>query len=305
MKSIVRLIRLPNLLIVVLVQWILQYRLLVPFYQGLDLQPMLGQLDFGILMLVTVLISASGYITNDIYDYPIDLVNKPEKMVIGKSISLQSARFIFYALVILGGCLSLYLALKIDRVSWFLIYPIAVGLLMAYAKYFKKTTLVGNMIVAAYCAGVAGIVFFPEWEMFWQETMTMDALRVISILAGFCFFAFFSTMYREIVKDIEDMEGDRQYGCRTLPIVAGESFAKRFALVWLFVLLLILTMALPLLWKWSMLLFIWMLVAVLGPGIASGYFLIKADSKPKYHLASQVIKLFMLTGTLTLLILNF
>ncbi|MCB0661429.1 MAG: geranylgeranylglycerol-phosphate geranylgeranyltransferase [Saprospiraceae bacterium] len=304
MIAYLRLIRLPNLLVVALVQWLLQYKVLLPFYDTVGLSPMLDDLDFGILVVVTVFLTMAGYIINDVYDYPIDRVNKPEKTIIGGKISLQAARFLFYGMAIMGASLAFYLALKIDRMQWLILYPIALGVLVAYARYFKKTTLVGNLIVSAFCAGVAIIVLFPEWENFAGETMTLEALRVVSVFSGYAFFAFFLTMYREVIKDMEDVEGDMQFGCRTLPIVAGISFSRKFAMVWMVALLIVIGFALPVMWKNALILFCWVLLTVFIPGIISIILLWNANSKKQFHLISQLVKIIMVTGTLSLVIVN-
>lgn len=304
MIAYLKLIRLPNLLMVALVQCLLQYQVLLPFFRGLDLEPMLPGLDFGILVMVTVFLTMAGYIINDVYDYPIDRVNKPEKAILGNFIPLQTARFLFYGVAILGACLACYLAIKVDHPEWFILYPVALLVLVAYARYFKKTTLVGNLIVAGFCAGVAVIVIFPEWEDFATESMTLDSLRVISIFTGYAFFAFFLTMYREVIKDIEDLEGDRQFGCRTLPVVAGISFAKKFAMVWMLVLLIVLSVALPVIWQYTLVLFFWVLLTVVLPGILSVYWLFQARTKAQFHRLSQLVKIIMVAGTLSLIVVN-
>jgi 4-hydroxybenzoate polyprenyltransferase len=111
-------------------------------------------------------------------------------------------------------------------------------------------------------------------------------------------------MYREVIKDIEDLEGDRQFGCRTLPVVAGISFAKKFAMVWMLVLLIVLSIALPVIWQYTLVLFFWVLITVVLPGILSVYWLFQARTKAQFHRLSQLVKIIMVAGTLSLIVVN-
>jgi 4-hydroxybenzoate polyprenyltransferase len=232
MKPTLRLIRFPNLVIVFLTQYLLQYGILLPAIHRLGMLPVLPHLPFFLLVLSTVLIAAGGYVVNDIEDIEIDKLNKPEhKRVVGRVYSLKTAWLIYGFLSILGFIISLYLAFYVQNVVQLLIYPAAVGLLFAYSRWFKKQVLIGNLVVSFFCAFVAWVVFYaqnlsPIFQLF-LKTAWLDTVRLTFL--GYAIFAFFSTLFREIVKDIEDAEGDSAGNCRTLPIALGLSKSKMIA----------------------------------------------------------------------------
>src|SRR5690606_29561780 len=128
-------------------------------------------------------------------------------------------------------------------------------LLWSYSTYFKQRVLIGNVIVSIFCAFVAGIVWFAERHTF-AELQQQDvplAWHVQLVLSFYLSFAFLSTMFREIIKDMEDVKGDDTLHCRTLPIVFGIRRAKWVAAFFGFVLLLGLFYLSALLWTYSQL----------------------------------------------------
>ena len=225
-----RLIRFPNLLIVGLTQGLLYYCVILPFFFEANIHTTLGSFNFLLLVITTMLIAAGGYIVNDIYDQDIDRINKPDHSIVGVSISETQARRLYLGFVLIGGIIAVYLGWVENKLALLPIYPIAVALLWAYAGWLKRLPLWGNLVVAIFCAFVAGIVWVGEQEA-WSLLKQQDQLswkRLTALLVAYLWFAFASTLYRELIKDLEDEQGDAAIGCRTLPVVIGRERTKVF-----------------------------------------------------------------------------
>ncbi len=222
------LLRPLNLFIVALTQFLLEFLILIPNLEKAGVAPVLDMPRFLLLVLSTVLIAAGGYVINDIEDVEIDRINKPEKQIVGRLITVRRAWIYYVSLFAVGLVISLYLALYIDNLPLLAIYPAAWLLLYLYSRYFKKMPLIGNLTVAFFCAFVAGIVWFAEREAYFNlQEKSPEVFWDLTVIFGiYMFFAFVSTLYREIIKDLEDYRGDKENGCRTLPVVLGLTKAK-------------------------------------------------------------------------------
>ncbi|PLK45768.1 geranylgeranylglycerol-phosphate geranylgeranyltransferase [Emticicia sp. TH156] len=195
-----RLVRLNNLLIIVLTQYMARIFLVGP---KADWQSYIFELKHFLLVFATVCIAAAGYIINDYFDIKIDLVNKPREVIIGKIIRRRRAILSHQILNFIGIAIGLFLGLKV-----FLINVFAVSALWFYSERFKRQAFIGNFLVAFLTAFslIVLAVYYKQNEM------------LVNIYA---LFAFSISLIREIIKDMEDIRGDARYGCRTLPIIWG------------------------------------------------------------------------------------
>lgn len=229
--TLLRLIRLPNLIIVALTQAILYFHLLFPYLQHYQIPSVFQFSSFVLFSFVTVVISAAGYIINDITDVRVDLINKPDRVVINKSISLQTGYWLYFCACLIGYATSLFLAFEVEQLALVNIYILAVGGLYWYSNTLKKKALLGNILVAIYCAGVAGILWFADRNAI-QMLQKLDpdaAYKVKSVFMAYMVFAFLVTFYRELIKDMEDLKGDERRKYRTAPILWGMGAAKTIA----------------------------------------------------------------------------
>jgi 4-hydroxybenzoate polyprenyltransferase len=156
-----------------------------------------------ILATSTMLIAAAGYIINDYYDVKIDYINKPGRVVIGKSITRRYAILFHVLLSSIGVLLGLSLSWKIAAVNL-----VTVFLLWLYSNNLKRLPFIGNFVVA----------FLTGLSIFIVDLYYHTGSALIIIYASF---AFFMTLVREIIKDMEDLKGDVTFGCKTLPIMLG------------------------------------------------------------------------------------
>lgn len=227
----------------------------------------------------TVLIAASGYIINDYYDVKIDYINKPDRVVIGRNITRRYAILFHVVLSALGILIGLYLSWRIAAVN-----VLSVFLLWLYSNNLKRLPFIGNLTVAILTGASIYVV-----DILYR---TNDPLVIIYGL-----FAFFMTLVREIIKDMEDLKGDNTFGCKTLPIVWGIRKTKMIIYIILsifsatVIVLNQLYEALPFRY-YLILLFIPLLWLVLS--------LIRADMKKDFSWLSTFCKVIMLLGILTM-----
>jgi len=295
--SYLKLIRAKNLVIVAITQFLLQFLVVYPYHLESGSQPVLDIFHFSLLVFVTVLIAAGGYIINDLKDIEIDKINKPDEQVIGNNISEIQAKRLYWTSILIGIFISIYMAFWVERPLWFLLFPISVFLLWSYSAHFKKSYLVGNIIVSFFAAGVAGIVLFPEVFSFSLKEINQKTIFLIGMFLGYIFFAFSSTMMREIVKDIEDLEGDKSAGAKTFPIVEGIKKSKILASIWGGLLALGLSFFLSVLFKQGHVLQVFFgLFLVLIPILYSIFKIYKSQTVSDFHQLSQIIKAIMLAG---------
>ncbi len=305
MKPFLRFIRFPNLLIVGLTQYLMRYCILQPFYSKLELSPTLTPFQFFLLVLTTMLIAAGGYVINDIYDYEIDKINKPEKLFVGRIFSMELAWYIYAALHLAGTLLAIYVAWHVGHLHFLWLFPAAAVALWLYSARLKKMALIGNIVVATFCALVALLVLFAERNAFGQLFIanTEYGWYVFYLFWGYAGFAYLSTLFREVVKDIEDVQGDMTQDCKTLPVVWGIPNTK--AVAGLFGVLLAAALIVLLRWQWQnfdwqWLGFVYTLFLVLMPVLMALLLLLFAQSKKDFHRISVFTKLIMLTGLLYL-----
>lgn len=307
LKALLRLVRFPNLVIVALTQYLIYYILLLPALQQYGLPPVLDDAHFSLLVVVTLLITAGGYVINDIVDFRIDLANRPEKVVINRFIRIQSAYWLYFCFNLLGFLIALYLSFYIECIPLANLFPLAVVLLFVYSTYLKSRPLLGNLLIALFCAGVAGIAWFAERESFQALMEKAPALagRIGGIISWYMAFAFLSTMFREIIKDMEDVQGDMGANCRTIPALWGMPTAKGLAAAFglgLAALLICLPFSLPHLFTWLSL--VLLIFGILLPLFLALAWLFQAQDKPQFHRLSQLAKLIMLSGLAMLLFLS-
>ena len=216
--ALLNLIRWKNLLLIALAQVLIKFAL---FHNDFGVITTLDHLHFGLLVLATICIAAAGYIINDIYDIDTDTINKPDRVIINKLISEQQAFYFYLGFTIIGVCLGFYLANKIGQGGFATLFVVISALLYVYATYLKQLTLVGNIVVALMVS--MALLIVGVFELLPQVTPQNQPTQVtfFRILLDYAIFAFIINFIREIVKDIEDVDGDYNADMKTLPIVLG------------------------------------------------------------------------------------
>ncbi len=299
--NILNLIRWKNLLMIALVQLLIKYALLEPFEADI----MFDWFGISLLILATLSLAAAGNIINDIYDVETDMVNRPSKVIIGKRLSEKTAYNLFIAFNVIGILIGFYLSHLVDRSGFFALFVIISALLYVYASYLKQTLLIGNIVISLLVAMSILILGFFELLPAITPQNQPTQLFFFKILLDYALFAFVINLVREIAKDLEDIDGDHKAGMNTLPIAIGRDRASKV----LFALTL-----LPLIGV-----VYYVMTYMYKQPIAVGYFLLfviapllyvsiktfSAKNKKEFHHISNMLKLVMLFGMLSLLLYVF
>ena len=299
------LIRWKNLIMIALVQVLIKYALLLPFFESHGVITTLKPLGFAILVIATVLIAAGGYVINDIYDIEIDKVNKPEKLIVGKHISEKTALTLFIILNVIGVGLGYYLSNGIGKSGFFVIFIIASALLYIYSSYLKQILLVGNIVVSLVVS--LSILLVGIFELLPAITDVNRTIQItfFKIILDYAIFAFMINLVRELVKDIEDIDGDYKGGMQTLPIVLGRERANKIVFTLSLIPLIgVIYYVITYLFKQTEVVG-YFLVLVIAPLIYISIKLFSAEEKSQYKHISLILKLVMLTGMLSMLLYKF
>jgi len=294
--NFLKLIRYQNLLMLALMQLVFHF---VFFKNQPELQLALSDVEFTLLVIATVCIAAGGYVINNIMDQETDDFSKPENVIVGKHISEGMAYNIYVAFNIIGVGIGFYLSNIIQKPMFSAVFIVVAGTLYMYATSLKQNLLIGNIIVALLLSFSVVIIGIFDLYPITQESNQLQMATLFSILLDYALFAFMINFIREIVKDIEDMDGDYNSGMSTLPIVLGKERTAKivFGLTFIPIALLIYYMNENLMEV--QLVIVYLLLFVLAPLL---YFLIKiwnAKTKKDFKHLSLVLKLVLLFGILS------
>ena len=279
--SLIKLTRAWNLLIIALSQYLTAAMLIGA--QTIT--------DWRLLLLVvsTVAIAAGGYIINDYYDIKIDLVNKPERVVIGKNITRRYALLYHTLLSVTGVLIGVAVNWRIGLINF-----AAAFLLWWYSNDLKRQPFIGNFVVAL-MTGIAVLLVDGLYTA--GAGHHVISTEVHFLIISYALFAFFMTLIREIIKDMEDLKGDDTFGCRTLPIVWGIRKTKGFIYL---IMIAFSGIVISLNLFFTKLPFYYFLVFLFPPLFWLLYRLIRADTKKDYAWLSGFCKVIMLLGIISI-----
>lgn len=223
----------------------------------------------------SALIAAGGYVINDYYDVKIDLINNPNRVVVGKTVPRRMAILLHALFSVLGILLGVFAGWPIVLINIF-----ATGLLWWYSAALKRLPFVGNLAVAL----LTGLAIAALNALYRQADF---------LVFMYALFAFFITLIREIIKDLEDLKGDETYGCKTLPVVWGIRKTKWLILALIVVLAATVTMGNIIYHKLP---FIYLIMLLLVPLAWLASRLLAADTKKDFTWLSSFCKVIILLG---------
>lgn len=310
--NILKLIRAKNLLIIAFTQYLMRYAVIFPMLKSKGYESQFSNLNFFLLVLSTMLLAAAGYIINDYFDTKTDLLNRPKTVIVGKHIKRRSVMTAHIILNILGIIIGFYISWQINLWKLVYIFILVSGLLWFYSASYQNMFLVGNIIVALLTALVPLMTVLYEIPplnvKYFNVLMRLDDnfYKMFFWIAGFSVFAFITTLNREIIKDVEDFEGDNAYGSRSLPVVLGIKNSKIITVI-----LSILTMVLivfayfyyihiPQAINYISIVYVALLLIV--PNLFLTFKIIKAKNSKDWEIAGNISKLIMLFGILYALV---
>lgn len=279
LRGFYALIRFPNLLIIVLSEYLVRICLIGPKEEWL---PQLLDFKFALLVFSTVFIASAGYIINDYYDIKIDLINKPDKVVVGHRMPRRTAMMGHFFLNFIGISIGFALGFYVGLINFFSGF-----LLWLYSNQLKRLPFVGNFVVAILTGTSVWIVavYFNIHD---------------PLIYVFATFAFFTTLMREIVKDMEDLKGDRIFGCKTLPIIWGYRRTKRFIYG---ILSSFIATVVYIIWQADLPTLNIYFLLMLIPTIYFVYKLYWSDTQKSFRYLSHFLKGVMLSGVLVMLMI--
>ena len=220
-----------------------------------------------IFAILTVFFETSaGNVINDYFDYEIDLINKPSRPIPSGRISLKNGRNYGYFLFLLGTICGFLISYLTNNWIPFLIVVFADIVLYLYAYKLKTTPLIGNL-----CVG------FMTGFGFLFAGFSINNPHIIWISAILGFFAVVMTIAREIIKDIEDIEGDESTGAKTLPILIGKKIPAYIA----FILIIIDVILCPLLYFYNIftILYLVIIAVAIALFVYSAILILKSQDK--------------------------
>jgi len=313
MKTFLKLIRWPNLLIVALTMILMRYAVIEPVIskisvvlnggtgEAIPLVLKFPWYDFLILVIATLFITAGGYVINDYFDIKTDLINRGE-VIVGTKIPRRQAMKWHNILNIAGVVAGFYISWKAGYFWMGILFLIVSGLLYFYSASYKRQFLIGNIVVALLTAMVPMLVVFYEWPALYRyytvNAVTPPQLGLVFYwVGGFALFAFLTTLTREIIKDIEDFEGDLAYGRNTVPVVTGILTSRIISIIFI----LITVALLYIVWYFFLndkITLIYISCTVVLPLLYVIYQLIISSDKRQLHSASRLMKIIQIAGVL-------
>ena len=249
-----------------------------------------------LIILTCCLTAAGGYIINDLFDVETDHINRPNKRILKRDISHKAAIVYYIILTALGQICGYYAGLGIGLFA----SAIAV-LLYFYSSDLKAMGLPGNSLIA-----------FMSGSVIYIASRGIHEIHT-AYFAEYAFLAFLLTMARELVKDAEDIEGDKEQGCETFPILYGTRKTNILSNVILALIVIFLVTAAYLLSiepffnvkstiEIHRFVYPAFLVLALVPMILKSMWMIgKANNKRDYKKISKWLKLTMLVGLISVL----
>ncbi len=297
-------LRWPNLMFIAITQLLFHYCIIQPNLQPLGLIPRIEGFNLVLIIIASICIAGAGNIINDYFDVNIDLINKPQKVHIQKCINRRWAIFWHLLLSAIGILSSFYVAFKIHYVWIGILNTVSVLLLFIYSASLKKKFIIGNIIISLLTAWVILVLVLPEYvELVKYQLISLDNYyKIIRLGILYATFSFIISLIREVIKDIEDIDGDRPNACNTMPIVLGINATKVFITVWLIVIIALLVVAQVYVVSFGWWLSITYAFALLiWPLILIQKKLIKANTNSEFAELSKMVKWVMLFGILSML----
>lgn len=295
---------------IALLQVLINVCLVRPILMLYELEPTFTVLDFIFLTAATVMIAAGGYIINDYFDTKSDMINRPDNVVVGTDVSRGNALAWHLGLNIVACILGAMVSLRIGVWVFAFFFPFVSGLLWFYSSTYKKMFLLGNVIVALLTGLIPllPVAYEIPGQIATDNVMIVNGVYDLNLLfywaGAFGIFAFVTTFYREIIKDIEDIDGDREIGRSTVPVVIGVMASK----IVIVVLIACTIAALIVVWHKFLcdtISAIYFGVMLILPLIFLAYKVLTMKEKKQYHFASNFAKLIMLAGILFLLVVRY
>ena len=238
-----------------------------------------SELTFAILTVVGY--NAAANSLNDFIDFKIDQVNRPGRPLTAGLVKRNTA-LIFSVLLFIGGSVT---ALFLSKLAAMIAILIVLPLIISYNLKLKQLPLVGNIVIAL----ILGLTFIFSGAVFGN----------IKPMIIPCFLAFGLTLVRELVKDIEDMEGDRQSGLITFPIIAG--FNRAGKLTALFAVIIGVGALAPyMMGIYSFWYLVFLVLGVETPLVTLVVLFMKSPEKLNFSLASKTLKISTILGIIAI-----
>ncbi|BAO56272.1 geranylgeranylglycerol-phosphate geranylgeranyltransferase [Nonlabens marinus] len=296
-----RLIRWPNVLLTIITQVVIVYW----YFPSTAAVKGLETWQEILLILATALLTASGNVINDIYDVATDVINKPDQVIVGKSITEKRAFTIYIFLTSTAIACGFILANSIQKPSLAGLFIGVAFLLYTYATTLKSILIVGNIVISFLVGSV--VLITALFELFPAVTALNRATQLSALqhLAVFALFAFLVNLLREWIKDCQDVKGDHASGRSSLPIVLGNKRAVQFMAIYTLVCVVILGyLATFELYKDQRSLY-YILFLIVAPLLFVGLRLFTASTLKEFKVLSLVCKLVLLFGVLGMGIIKF
>jgi 4-hydroxybenzoate polyprenyltransferase len=263
---------------------------------------------FLLLILGTVLIAGAGNVINDYFDTRIDRINKPGQVIVGRKIKRRVAMGGHLIMSAAGLVISAFVAWRSGMLHLVSIPLFAIAALWSYSTLLKRRLIAGNVLVALLTALVPLAVGLYEIPLLREAfTTTEHIVRTPGGTAyatepafhelwywifAYAVFAFFSTLVRELQKDMADVKGDLAGGCQTVPIAWGMKWARALTLFHISILVagvLAVRMLLP----GDRITYWYLGICVIGPLLLSAGFTYNAQERSEHMRAALLMKLAM------------
>ncbi len=304
-KAFFKLIRWPNLMIIFLSMFFMLFLIIRPVLGTETAHFGMTGIQFALLVTATLFIAIGGYIINDIKDQDADAINKTGKNQVGVAFSTKQAAVIYLVFTLLGLFAGSYLSFLLQKTQYALIFLLTVGLLWYYAERYQCQPLVGNLVVAFLSALSFGLVWLFEIFAMQLQHISLPILpeniKMVNMLVlVYMSFAFLTSWLREMVKDIEDIDGDEKVGCLTFAVAHGRKRSKILALV-----VNLIGFSASILTQWffythALMILFWLFMLVDGLFIFIFIQLLYAREKAQFGQLSLWIKLLMLSGIISM-----
>ena len=306
-RDIMRLVRWSNLLFLAALLWLMEKWVAAPVLYRAAFGEQLPWYILLLLILAVVFLASGGFVINDYFDVKIDRINRPDELIVTRTVSKPDAMKLSLWLSGIGVVAGLVAAVLLRSFTLGILFILVPGLLWFYSSSYKRLFMVGNLIVALLTALVplsVAMANMAQLNLLYHDILPYTSLPqdLYAWLGGFALFAFLLTWIREIIKDLQDQMGDRELECHSMPVVWGEKWTKIFVTG-----LIVLTISilghlwyhvLPFPISWTSLSTRYLILGVVIPLLSSLWLLWPAKIPSDYKTCQQVVKFTMLIGML-------